>query len=560
MANRAGRRLLLCGWLGSAAAAAQPPPARLVYFTDKDATPYSLSRPADFLSPRALARRARQQIDLTPLDLPVDPAYVARLTAAGARVEATSRWFNAAVVRAPDEVMDRLLALPCVRGDQRLTLIAPARQPTGSYATATATAGHDAGHDAGSTNNLGASDHQLRMLGADQMHARGYLGQGMWVAVFDAGFPGVDQLPAFAHLFDQRSDNGTLRGTYDFVNRTPRVYGFDGHGTGVLSCLAAYQPDVLTGTAPYADYFLFRTEDATGERTIEEVYWLLAAERADSLGVDVISASLGYAYFDTPAMSYQPQQMDGVTTIVSRAAGLAAATGMLVVASAGNEGNDVSWRGTFTAPADADAVLTVGAVFADSTYTSFSSRGPTADGRTKPDLVAQGGGTAVLTASGRVVRGNGTSYAAPLLGGLATGLWQAYPWLTRAALADVLRQTAHRAQWPGPLYGWGIPNFGRAADTLSRRPSSSSGTVRLYPTLLRNGDPLWVEVSAELLGTHWQATLHDVLGRQVAATRLHTFWRRHALAIDTHTLQPGLYVLRLSGGPRQAYAFRFVKQ
>ncbi|SDL44628.1 Por secretion system C-terminal sorting domain-containing protein [Catalinimonas alkaloidigena] len=521
-----------------------------VYFTDKLQTPYSLDRPEAFLSERAIQRRQRQHIDLTLRDLPVTPAYVAALRNAGAEVRYTSRWFNGAVIEASDSVLTVIQKLHFVANDVRLTLSLPAEGPrlkSGITALADETEAF-----------YGASASQVTMLGAEHMHEQGWRGEGMQVAVLDAGFSNADALAAFAHLYDQNPENGEVLGTYDFVSRTPQLYRSSSHGTQVLSCLAAYLPGVTVGTAYRAQYYLFRTEDTSGERTIEEFNWLAAAERADSLGVDVINSSLGYSQFNDPAMSYVPAQMDGNTAFVTRAADMAASVGMLVVVSAGNEGSDVSWNGKITAPGDADSVLTVGAVWSDSSYASFSSRGPSADGRLKPDVVAQGVQAVVVQPSGAVVAGNGTSFAAPILCGLAVGVWQAFPDLTPAEVIQVLHQAGSQATHPDSLLGYGIPNFGRAA-TLAEQllRQKTAGNVAIYPTVVEEG-PVKLGLSRELWEHAFEVRAYDALGRLVHQEKVARATAEQELRFPVATLPPGVYLIRVWDA-QQTYTFKVVR-
>ncbi|MGB3618606.1 MAG: S8 family peptidase [Catalinimonas sp.] len=536
--------------LVSGTAAAQTDATHLVYFRDKVGTPYVLTEPEAYLSPRALARRSRQNIPIGTRDLPPNPTYVAQLTTAGAEVIYTSKWFNAAVVRADEATMTAIALLPFVDGERRLASRGRGDNDWSNVASTGAT----------TTEDYGFATNQVTMLGADEMHARGYRGEGVWVAVFDAGFPGVPTIPGLAHLFDGVAENGTLRGTYDFVENQTDVYGHNSHGTQVLSCMAAYQPGTLIGTAPYADYLLFRTENAQGERTIEEINWLLAAERADSLGVDVINSSLGYTTFDAPSTSYTPADLDGETTLVTRAADFAAGTGMLVVNSAGNYGNRTGWNRSLVAPADGDSVLAVGGVRADSVYIGFSSRGPTADGRIKPDLVARAFETALLNPNGLRGGSNGTSFAAPLVAGLVAGFWQAYPQLTNMEVISFLKGSGTQAEQPDSLLGWGLPNFMRAATLAGplSSPEPAAAGVRLYPTLVADG-PLRLAVDPTLVGTLWAGRVYDARGRRVADMQFRSGAPVETLPLGGTTLRPGLYVLRLSSAQR-AHTFRFVKQ
>jgi serine protease AprX len=368
---------------------------RLVYFTDKSGSPYSLQQPLQFLSSKALERRQRQNINLTARDLPVNPNYVSGIKQKGVTVWYTSKWFNAAVVQASAEQLKSLEELPFVAGTKTLNRFFPADAEVQSkILKLETTASFSVSGKATTELNYGPAFHQANMLGTVDLHKAGFKGSGMTIAVLDAGFPGVQNMTAFSHLFQQNK----LKGTFDFVLKQENVFGANSHGTSVLSTMAAYDPGKFVGTAYDANYILLRTEDAVTEHHIEEINWLLAAEYADSAGADVINSSLGYTTFDSPSQSYTYSDMDGNTTLVARAADYAAATGMLVVVSAGNEGSS-SWR-FIGSPADADSVLAVGAVDSLGTKASFSSFGPSADGQIKPDVVAMGQRVYVLNASG----------------------------------------------------------------------------------------------------------------------------------------------------------------
>ena len=390
----------------------------LIEFRDKTGTPYTVGQPLQYLSPRAVSRRQRQQIAVLPRDLPPTPAYVQQVRAvAGVTVIYRTRWLNGLVIECDTNRLTQVLALPFVRSGRTLNRAVaggrthPVRRVDEQRPS--------------SPNPYGIAFAQAEQIGATTMHAAGFRGEGMHIAVLDAGFPGVNVIPAFQPLFQQNR----LLSTFDVVRGGTNVYDIDSHGTWVLSTMAAYQPNAFIGTAPNASYHLIRTEDNRGtESPVEEAYWLIGAEYADSVGVDIINSSLGYRDFDNPDFSYSYSQMDGNTALSTRAADLASAVGILVVNSAGNSGNNASWP-YVSAPADGDSVLSVGAVDSLGVRIGFSSIGPTADGQIKPNLATQGSQTAIIDPSGFIGRGSGTSFASPVLAGMAAGFWQANPTL-----------------------------------------------------------------------------------------------------------------------------------
>jgi hypothetical protein len=523
---------------------------RLIYFTDKTGTPFSLDQPQKFLSLKALERRQRQNIPLTARDLPVNPNYVADLKALDVAVWYTSRWFNAAVVLCSEQKLQEIQTLPFVSGAQTLNRIAlPAEDlqqrvaskmevlPFGTTAV-----------DAPSEGDYGPGFYQANMLGAPGLHAAGFAGEDIIIAVFDAGFPAVNTLDAFAHLFQ----NDQIKGTFDFVQKQQDVYGADAHGTAVLSTMAAYAPGKMIGTAYAADYLLLRTEDAASEHNIEEINWLLAAEYADSAGADVINSSLGYTTFDSPSTSYTYQDLDGNTTLVSRAADFAAATGILVVISAGNEGNK-SWN-YIAAPADADSVLTVGAVDSLGVKATFSSSGPTADGQVKPDVVALGQRAYVLSTGGSVVQSNGTSFSGPIMAGFAASLWQANYSKTNMQMIQLLRQTGSNAASPDNSIGYGIPNYNRTLTSLPTLPLNNTAYITnpvkdqaLVLTLRQD----WWQQSVEV-------QVLDATGKFIYRQLIPAAREEQALNLPPQQLKAGLYICRLRSGSRVT-TLRFVK-
>ena len=533
-------------WLGSLAPAiAAAPPASvlveptavhkyLIYFRDKANSPYSVAQPQAYLSARAIQRRTRQGIAVLPRDLPVTPSYVAQVKAVpGVQLWYTSRWFNAAVVVCDESVLPALNALPFVRSSQVLNLtetspsgIKPEPEEVVASATATTT-------EAAVPADYGNAYVQANMIGAVRMHDAGFRGEGIQIAVFDGGFPGVNTAAPFAPL---RTEN-RIASTFNFVEKNTSVYVRSNHGTNTLSTMGASQTSLFIGTAPKATYRLFITEDTNSETPIEEANWLIAAEYADSAGVDVISSSLGYTTFDNTAQSHTYAEMNGRTTIVSRAATVAARVGMLVCNSAGNDGAG-TWR-YIGAPADADSIISVGSVTAALVRSSFSSYGPTADGRIKPDLAALGSSAAVITPTGASARSSGTSFACPILAGMAAGFWQANPRLTAQQVISFLKRSGTQALAPDNSLGYGIPDFVRAWNLANPNiPLATRARASAQPQLLVYPNPshdeeLALLLPTELRGQALQVRIYDVRGALVAQQQL------KATAASSVALRPG---------------------
>ena len=524
----------------------------LVYFRDKANSPYSVAQPQAFLSARAVARRTRQGIAVLPRDLPVNPAYVAqvRAVAGGPQVLYTSRWFNGALVSCDSATLGRIVGLAVVRSAATLNRTARAAAPNATPTMVPPAAARTAATRA----QYGKAYRQNLQINALAMHDAGYRGEGMAIAVFDAGFPGADQIPALQPLYQQQR----LRSTRNFVDGGTAVYQRSAHGTNCLSTMAAEQPGFFIGTAPRASYHLCLTEDINSEHPVEEANWLAAAEYADSAGVDVISSSLGYTEFDAPSVSYTYADMNGRTALSSRAAAVAARVGMVVVNAAGNDGNN-PWH-YIGAPADADSIISVGAVDSLGVRASFSSYGPTSDGRLKPTLAAMGRATAVLQANGAVVRGNGTSFACPVLAGMVAGFWQANPTLTAQQVIAALRSTASLAAAPDNSLGYGIPNFVAAYNALHPgNPLAAAAAAPPGPALAvfpnpSGVGPLTLALPEELRGQPLRVRVLDARGAVVARQQLPAAAAEAPLALGR--LAPGRYVCEVSAGAvRRAVAF-----
>lgn len=478
----------------------------LVLLKDKTGTPFTTDKPTVYLSQRSVDRRMRQGIVVTSRDLPVNPSYVSQIRQTGAKVWYTSRWLNAVLVEATTAQLTVIQALPSVKGIEFNRALRTARLSAEKQTNATQ---QKFGMDAF---NYGASLGQIQMLGADAMHNQGYNGKGMLVAILDAGFLNSNTNPALSTLFTEKR----VVTTYDFVKNEASVYEDDSHGNNVFSIMASFREGSLIGPAYGASYALLRTEDNDSESRLEEANWLIAAEYADSLGVDVINTSLGYNQFNNEADNYTYADMNGKTTLITRAADWAAAVGMVVVASAGNEGSN-AWK-YISAPADADSILAVGAVGSTKALASFSSLGPSADGRVKPDVCAQGALTVFSNQAGTVTVGNGTSYSAPLIAGLVTAFWQSQPQLTAMQVIDCIRRAGDRFSSPTPQFGYGIPTFAAATEIARAKYLPMSTGVKpteaiVFPNPLGNATALQIQWGLEFTGKKVEVALTDVAGR-----------------------------------------------
>ena len=419
---------------------------------DKAGTAYTLDKPQEFLSERAIERRSRQQLPVDSTDLPVSAVYLKELLDMDTRVVTTSKWNNTVVLEVSDTLtMDEVSKMPFVQEVKKVWAQPDSIPPRNKNRKKEVTNEiKEAGH------HYGKAFRQINIHGGDSLHAAGFTGKGMHVAVIDAGFYNADHIKFFKKM--------DLLGTRDFVNPDSDIYAENSHGMKVLSCMAANTKDAFVGTAPEASYWLLRSEDADTEQPIEEDYWAAAIEFADSVGVDIINTSLGYYEFDEGYPAYRYRDLDGHYSLMSHSASMAADKGIVVVCSAGNSGND-AWK-KVTPPGDAENVITVGALTKSLENADFSSVGNTSDGRVKPDVMAIGMNSVVSGTDGTVSKANGTSFASPTMCGVVTCFWQACPWLTAKEVVKAVQQAGDRVDYPDNIYGYGVPNLWKAYKDL----------------------------------------------------------------------------------------------
>jgi Subtilisin-like serine proteases len=444
----------------------------IIRFKNKGNNTYTLANPSAYLSQRALDRRTRYHIAIDSLDLPVTRSYIDSVLAAGSvTLLNVSKWLNSITIRTTDATAlnkirnfsfvitaDSIAARTFETGrnkqDQLLSNFISERMfGTDSYY------------------NYGQSFQQIHIHSGEFLHDIGLRGQSMILSMLDAGYNNYTSLSAF----DSVNANAQILGVYDFVDHDNSVVEDNAHGMECFSTIAANLPGQFVGSAPKADFYLFRTEDVNSEYPIEEHNWVCGAEKADSAGTDVISSSLGYTTFDNTAFNHTYADMDGKTTIAAKGATIAARKGMLVFNSAGNDGAN-SWHYIST-PGDADSIVTVAAVSTTGQPASFSSFGPSSDGRIKPDVASVGQGTIVETPTNTIAAGSGTSFACPNIAGLGTCLWQGFQELNNIKIIQALQQASNLATAPDNHIGYGIPDMKKATLILLKQLATSSASV-----------------------------------------------------------------------------------
>jgi serine protease AprX len=529
-----------------------------VQFTDKNDSPFSINNPEEFLSQRAIDRRSTYNIAIDMKDIPVNPQYLQGVKNAGATIQNPTKWLNGVTVQTSDpNVITAIEALPYVESVMKspVTIIGTEIDKpffeNELYDASAPTAGvlkESAFFD------YGPSYSQISMLKGDQLHAMGYRGQGMIIAVLDAGYDNADDLAVFDSLWD----NNQILHTRDFVDGGAITFNKHYHGTMVLSTMGGNYPGEIVGTAPEADYILVRTEDGGSEYVIEEYNWVSGAEYVDSLGADVINTSLGYSDFDDPTQSHTYEEMDGNTTIITIGADIAASRGMAVVNSAGNSGSS-SWY-YITAPADGDSVFTIGAVNWEGTPAGFSGNGPTYDGRDKPNVTAQGEGAYFADTGGGFTYGNGTSFSSPIMAGMVACLWQANPDMNNMELLSAIESSGSLASNPDNKMGFGIPDFMAAHNILTVIDGNEEElftNVIQYPNPFTNS--FEVSFDAESNGSS-MLTIVDMTGRKVYENAYSLTKGKNVVKVNTlDNLPSGIYFMRMEGAAA-SITMKIVKQ
>jgi len=425
-----------------------------VRFTDKQATPYSLSSPLAYLSSRAMARRTIQGIAVDSTDIPVNATYINNvLTTTGGKFHEASRWMNMVVILLTDtSLLHNLDAVSYVKSIKLVGIYTVALHKSSNPQTTTTKEAHKS--TAWDASYYGATWQQTAIVHGDFLHNNGLTGAGKMIAVLDAGFQGVNTIAGFSNM----RTGGRLVDTHNFTFANDNVYADDVHGEEVLSTMAGDVPNGYVGSAPGAMYALYTTEHNTGDQPLELDNLLCATERADSVGADIVTISLGYEQFDAPFAGQDfATEFDGKTTLAAKAANIATSKGMLFVATAGNEGI-TAWHNILT-PGDADSALTVGATDVSGSPAPLSGYGPNAAGQVKPDVCTIGAPANIINSSGAYSSVSGTSFSTPQIAGWAACLWQAHPFATPYQLRQAIIRCASSYSSPGVQLGYGVPDF-----------------------------------------------------------------------------------------------------
>lgn len=505
-----------------------------VIFTPKNVDDVTLNNASNFLTEKALARKERFNISIDSRDLPLDQNRVNLIKSEiGINYITQSKWFNAVYVSGTEANINALKNFNFVA---RIFFMNRALNTNASSKRLKPLI-------EGNTNKFlsentffyGSTATQINQINLAPLHSSGFTGKGITIAVLDSGFENVDIISAF----DRARNNGQLLGGYDFPSRTNAIFDYKNsdHGTSVLSCMTGFIEGEFVGTALDANYYLFRTEIVERESPEEEAFWIAAAERADSLGVDILNTSLGYTTFDESKYNYTPADMNGKTSFISQATNIALEKGMLPVTSAGNTGN-TSWR-IISAPADSPASLSVGAVTNSGSKASFSAFGPTSDSRIKPDVVALGQGSSILNDQGSIINSSGTSFSGPIVAGSVACLWQALPNKKPEEIIDLIRNSASVASNPNQNIGYGIANFAEAAgiDTLTSLPDKSENLI-IDKDLLNTKVYQTLRISPAIIGN--TITIFNLQGKAVFKTLAEN------TSINVDFLEQGLYIFKQS--------------
>lgn len=521
----------------------------IIQFRDKKGTPYTLGNPSAYLSAQAIARRTRYNIAIDSTDLPITPAYIDSILAVpNVGFLNLSKWMNQVCIRTTDSAaLVKINSFSFVKATSPIAV----RLMTGAAADAARRKQDDiqAGElradsvAGGPTNyyNYGTNYAQIHIHQGEYLHNLGFHGENMTIAVIDAGFYHYLSNP----MFDSMRLNNQVLGTYDYVNLKTSVDEENSHGMMCLSTIAANRPGIMTGTCPKAKFWLLKTEDTPTEYPVEEQNWVAAAELADSAGADLISTSLGYGAFDDPSFNLTYPIRDGHTSLITRAANMAYAKGMIVTASAGNEGTDASDFKYVSCPADGDNVFAVGATDTSGNIGSFSSWGPNYAGAVKPNVASVGWRGVMSNTVGNPTLGSGTSLSCPNMAGLVTCLWQAFPESPNREIMDVIQKSAHKYNNPDGRYGYGIPNFKKAFSALvSARFQGnivSDGCVTTLSWSSKDDDALYYQIERRM-DTDTGFIKIATIGGKTAAFQLNSY----SYSDTAKSLALGQVVYRLS--------------
>lgn len=525
----------------------------VIFLKDKKNSPIDFNNPQTYLSNKALLRRASMQIAVDSSDLPVNPVYIHAIANTGAKILNTSRWFNTITVQADTQQVINIGSLNYVLSYKKVYGTNLHRSQRDNKFDEFYKQENSSKNNYQFTGNYGGADNQIKMIKADQLHASNFTGKSMTIAVIDAGFRNAN-----THIaFDSLRANNKILGTWDFSRNHPYVYDFSNHGTSVLSCISANVPDSMIGTAPHASVYLLRSEEEAEEYLVEEYNWTAAAEFADSVGADIINSSLGYTTYDANSQSYTYADLDGNSTVITRAANIASSKGVLVVNSAGNSGSS-SWF-YIGAPADGTEVFSIGSVGPDQILSSFSSHGPTSAGLIKPDVVAQGGPSFIARANtGSFGFGSGTSFSGPIIAGFSACAWELYkvshPFSRPSEVKAWIKQYANNANNPNNDYGWGLPDGSKLLLNAAIEQNKSNDVV-VYP----NPNKGFLQINlTDQNNKSYQLIISDLLGKDLYSQTFTSIEMLNGIELPSK-ISKGIYILSLESNDLN-YRIRFIRE
>jgi serine protease AprX len=516
-------------------------------FSDKLNSTFSTDKPSQFLSDKSIQKRIKFNIPFDEKDLPINQSYIESVIESGAVVHFTSKWLNGIGFTPKNSAsLTNIENLPFI---EALVLIkeTESESNTSNLVKFGSTENQSQKSQTITESIYGHGLNQIEMLNGDLLHLDGFWGEGITIAVLDNGFLHADQLT----VFDSIWMNNQVLSTYDFVNKRELSFTTGSHGTKVLSVMAANVPELFVGAAPKANFHLIRTEIKDSESVLEEYLWTCGAEYADSVGADIINSSLSYTEFDNALQNHQYTDLDGETTIITQAAEIAVSKGILIVNSVGNYANK-SWQHVGV-PADGKNVLSVGAVDSEGNWVEFSSIGPTADGRIKPNVVAQGLSTTMANTDNDIIAGNGTSFSAPLITGLAACLWETNPDLSNLKVKEIIEKSANRYFMPDQNYGYGIPDFYLASQlaNLVNKDLKDFTIIKSFP------NPVFNEYKLTLLSKvadMLSLNIFDISGKLIRSEEHQiTIGVNYILVPEFNNFKLGVYIIELKSSSQHSF-------
>ena len=523
-----------------------------IYLSDKNNSPYSIDNPSEFLSQRAIDKRTRFNIPVTEQDLPVNPQYKQQILALNPQMQllAVSKWLNTVSVYCPDSaIVQQLMNLPFVTSVLATGSTELQDNPTASVPENPVPMTQNVSSLTKDNINYGNAYRQIAIHNGHRLHAEGFLGEGMLIAVIDGGFRGIETNPFYQKLIDE----GRLVGRYslrpNFVDEN--LLNESRHGARVTAVMAAAENGQFVGTAPKASYALIFSECNNTEQPFEEDLLVNAFEIADSLGADVINASISYSAFpDFPQGNHSYADMTGLYCFPSRCANFLGEKGIITCVSAGNNGLDAEYH--IASPADAFNILSVGACNVDSLIAGFSSHGYAFDGRVKPDITSVGISTLTYYYDNVLIPVDGTSFSSPVAAGLSACLWQAMPEYSSTEIMQIIRESGHLYDNPNPEFGYGIPDFYKAFTTHVGINDYKPLQLSVYPNPVT--DQLNI-VNPD--GNIQTVSIYNATGQQVLQPAVP---HSPILEINVTNLPNGFYIGTATLNNHQIATFKFMKQ